>query len=119
MKSFEAVAALGAMAHAHRLAVFRLLVQRGPDGLPAGAIAERIGLVPSSLTFHVQALQRAGLVSQRRKSRQIFYFADYNAVEKLVSFLTANCCRESVGSCAVNCKPASAPVKPGTVRRAA
>ena len=77
MKSGEAVDALGALAHEHRLAVYRLLVERGPEGLPAGVIAERVGLVPSSLTFHVQALQRAGLITHRRVSRQVFYAADF------------------------------------------
>jgi len=66
MKTPAVIGALGALAHEHRIAIYRLLVQRGPEGLPAGAIGERVGLVPSSLTFHLQNLQRAGLIAQRR-----------------------------------------------------
>ena len=71
MKTLQVIDALGALAHEHRLAIFRLLVERGPAGLPAGRIAERVGLVPSSLTFHLQNLQRAGLIARRRESRQL------------------------------------------------
>jgi DNA-binding transcriptional ArsR family regulator len=92
MKSTQAVAALGALAHEHRLAIFRLLVTQGAQGLNAGAIAERVGLVPSSLTFHVQNLQRAGLVTQRREGRQLIYSADFSAMTGLVGYLTENCC---------------------------
>ncbi len=73
MKTPAIIEALGALAHEHRLAIYRLLVQRGPEGLPAGAIGDRVGLVPSSLTFHLQNLQRAGLITQRRESRQLIY----------------------------------------------
>jgi DNA-binding transcriptional ArsR family regulator len=103
MKSSHAVAALGALAHEYRLAIYRLLVAEGPEGLNAGAIAERIGLVPSSLTFHVQNLQRAGLVTQRRDGRQLIYSADFGAMNDLVSYLTENCCGGS---------PACAPWQP-------
>jgi ArsR family transcriptional regulator, arsenate/arsenite/antimonite-responsive transcriptional repressor len=106
MKTPNVIAALGALAHEHRLAVYRLLVERGPDGLPAGAIAERIGLVPSSLTFHVQALQRAGLITQRRLSRQLFYAADYSAMNALVGYLTDNCCGQDEHACAPGCRKA-------------
>jgi|SRR5665213_713291 len=119
MKTAQVIAALGALAHEHRLAVYRLLIERGPDGLPAGAIAERIGLVPSSLTFHVQALQRAGLITQRRIGRQLFYAADYSAMNALVGYLTENCCGQSEGVCAPSCLPARVPVKSRKARRAA
>ena len=92
MKAGETVRALGALAHERRLAVYRLLVENGPEGLSAGNIAERVGLVPSSLTFHVQSLQRAGLITQRRVSRQLFYSADFGAMNALVDYLTRNCC---------------------------
>jgi DNA-binding transcriptional ArsR family regulator len=69
VKTPKIVDALGALAHEHRLAIYRLLVQRGPEGLPAGTIGMRVGLVPSSLTFHLQNLQRAGLITQRREQR--------------------------------------------------
>jgi ArsR family transcriptional regulator, arsenate/arsenite/antimonite-responsive transcriptional repressor len=106
MKTSQAIDALGALAHVHRLAIFRLLVERGPAGLPAGRIAERMGLVPSSLTFHLQSLQRAGLITQRRESRQLIYSADFIAMTALVGYLTDNCCAESAAEC---CSPATQP----------
>lgn len=107
MKSAQVVIALDALAHEYRLAVYRLLVECGPAGLSAGAIAQKIGLGPSSLTFHVQALQRAGLITQRRASRQLFYATDFNAMNALLAYLTENCCG-GVQSCAAICVPASA-----------
>jgi DNA-binding transcriptional ArsR family regulator len=106
VKTRQVIEALGALAHEHRLAIFRLLIERGPEGLPAGRIAERVGLVPSSLTFHLQNLQRAGLITQRRESRQLFYAADFTAMNALVGYLTENCCAESGAQCAVSCAPA-------------
>ncbi len=110
MKTPDVIEALGALAHEHRLAIYRLLVQRGPEGLSAGAIGQRIGLLPSSLTFHLQNLQRAGLIAQRRESRQLFYSVDFNVMNGLVSYLTENCCGNSGADCAMGCAPA-APVK--------
>lgn len=109
MKTPEVIAALGALAHEHRLAVYRLLVERGPEGLPAGVIGERVGLVPSSLTFHLQALQRAGLIRQTRASRQLIYSADYAVMNELVGYLTDNCCAASGGTCDTACAPAATP----------
>ena len=107
MKPAQVVIAMDALAHEYRLAVYRLLVECGPAGLSAGAIAQKIGLGPSSLTFHVQALQRAGLITQRRASRQLFYAADFNSMNALIDYLTKNCCGGGQ-SCAPNCAPASA-----------
>ncbi len=107
MKSDKAVAALGAIAHDHRLAIFRMLVERGPDGLPAGLIAERLDVPPSSLTFHLQQLLHAGLVSQRRLGRQLIYAADYAAMNNLIAYLTENCCGRDAVACAPACKPAA------------
>lgn len=119
MKTDEVVTALGALAHGHRLAIFRLLVEQGPAGLPAGVIGERVGLVPSSLTFHLQALQRAGLITQMRASRQLIYSADFAAMNGLVGYLTDKCCTAASGdACATACKPARA-VKPTRRRIAA
>jgi ArsR family transcriptional regulator, arsenate/arsenite/antimonite-responsive transcriptional repressor len=116
VKTIQAVDALGALAHEHRLAIFRLLVERGPAGLPAGRIAERIGLVPSSLTFHLQNLERAGLIAHRRESRQLIYSTDFAAMNALVGYLTDNCCAESAAEC---CPPARPPqVAKRTVRAA-
>ena len=115
MDAANTVEALGALAHEHRLAIYRLLVEAGPEGISAGDIANRIGLVPSSLTFHVQSLQRAGLITQRRLSRQLFYAADFGAMNELVDYLTQNCCG-GAQSCAPACKP-SAVAKPHTKSR--
>src|SRR5271166_1399588 len=113
MKTPAVIEALGALAHEHRLAIYRLLVQRGPEGLPAGTIGQRIGLVPSSLTFHLQNLQRAGLITQRRESRQLIYSADFTVMNGLVGYLTENCCGEGASEC---CAPS---VPTSTAKRAA
>jgi DNA-binding transcriptional ArsR family regulator len=105
MKTGEVVNALGALAHEHRLAIYRLLIERGPEGLPAGVIGERVGLQPSTLTFHLQALHRAGLIAQVRASRQLIYSADYTVMNGLVGFLTDKCCMAVGPSCATDCKP--------------
>jgi ArsR family transcriptional regulator, arsenate/arsenite/antimonite-responsive transcriptional repressor len=92
MEKKSAIAALAALAQETRLDLFRLLVQRGPDGLAAGVIAERLGVPPSSLSFHLQQLVHAGLVTQRRLGRQIIYAAEYGAMNTLMAYLTENCC---------------------------
>lgn len=107
MDAAGTIEAFGALAHEHRLAIYRLLVEAGPRGMPAGDIAERIGLVPSSLTFHVQSLQRAGLITQRRVGRQLFYSADFAAMSELVDYLTKNCCG-GMESCVPAAKTAAA-----------
>ena len=107
MGSAEVVESLGALAHQHRLAIYRLLVEQGPGGLPAGQIGERIGLVPSSLTFHLQALQQAGLIGVVRVSRQLIYSADFSVMNELVGYLTENCCSASGSACTPQCKPAA------------
>jgi DNA-binding transcriptional ArsR family regulator len=106
MKTPQVIGALGALAHERRLAIYRLLVQRGPEGLPAGVIGERIGLFPSSLTFHLQNLQRAGLILQQRVSRQLIYSADFDVMNGLIGYLTENCCAASGQSCSTGCTPA-------------
>jgi ArsR family transcriptional regulator, arsenate/arsenite/antimonite-responsive transcriptional repressor len=105
MKTAKVIEALGALAHEHRLAIYRLLVEQGPAGLPAGVIGERIGLVPSSLTFHLQSLHRAGLVSHVRASRQLIYSADYGAMNELVGYLTDKCCAAADQACEAECAP--------------
>ncbi|HEY0942074.1 MAG TPA: metalloregulator ArsR/SmtB family transcription factor [Steroidobacter sp.] len=107
MRSPEAVTALAALAHEHRLAVYRMLVEAGSEGLPAGEIATRLELAPSSLTFHLQSLQRAGLISQQRRSRQLIYAADFDTMNDLVGYLTENCCAGSASAdCGSKCAPA-------------
>lgn len=117
MRSSEAVTALAALAHEHRLAVYRMLVEAGPGGLPAGEIAARLKLAPSSLTFHLQSLQRSGLISQERMSRQLIYAADFGAMNDLVGYLTDNCCAGSASAdCGSKCAPAQAE-RPTTARK--
>ena len=106
MQAKRIVAALGALGQDTRLEVFRLLVQRGPDGLPAGAIAEDLGVPPSSLTFHLQQLTHTGLITQRRLSRQLIYAANFRTMNDIVSYLTENCCGGNPALCAPACKPA-------------
>lgn len=105
MKASAAVRSLNALAHEHRLAIYRLLVKHGPEGLPAGVVADRIGLTPSSLTFHLQALQRAGLIQQARQGRQLFYSADYAVMNDVLGYLTDECCVAGA-ACAPGCTPA-------------
>ena len=93
MEIETAVAALSALAQETRLAVFRLLVHAGPRGLPAGLIAERLGVPPATLSFHLKELSRAGLVTARRESRQIYYAPDFAGMRNLLGFLTEDCCQ--------------------------
>lgn len=104
MDQKRAIAALGALAQETRLELFRLLVARGPEGLPAGVIAEKLGVMPSSLSFHLQQLVHAGLITQRRLSRQLIYSAEYGAMNELMAYLTENCCGR--GACVPVCNPA-------------
>jgi ArsR family transcriptional regulator len=92
MDPTHVITALGALAHDTRLAVFRMLVQRGPDGLSAGTIAEALDMPPSSLTFHLQQLTHAGLITQRRVGRKLFYAADFAVINSVLGYLTENCC---------------------------
>lgn len=92
MKTNYALSALAALAQDHRLAAFRLLVQAGPEGLPAGRIAEALDVPNSSLSFHLGQLADADLVQQRREGRSLIYTANFSAMQGLVDFLTENCC---------------------------
>lgn len=105
MKAGSAVAALGALAQEHRLALFRLLVQAGEDGMPAGAIAEALGLPNSSLSFHLAHLNRAGLIRQERQGRSLIYRADYAAMNGLVGYLMENCCGGESCAPVATCTP--------------
>lgn len=92
MSSPLAIEALAALAQEHRLALFRLLIQAGAEGMAAGAIAGELGVPNSSLSFHLAHLSRAGLIRQRREGRSLIYTADYEAMNALVGFLMENCC---------------------------
>ena len=109
MEKATAVSALAALAQDNRLDVFRLLVQAGPEGMPAGAVAEALELAPNTLTFHFDRLRHAGLVSVRRDGRSMIYAARYETMNALLGFLTENCCAGAPQTCApAVCKPARA-----------
>jgi ArsR family transcriptional regulator, arsenate/arsenite/antimonite-responsive transcriptional repressor len=111
----QVTSALGALAQETRLALFRLLVERGPNGLSAGTLAERLRVPPSSLSFHLRALEHAGLVTQRRLSRQIIYAADFTAMNAVVAYLTKNCCGSNE-NCVPVCDPGKVLVREPTSR---
>lgn len=92
MNSKSVVTALGALAQESRLAVFRLLVEAGPGGLPATRIADALGIPPSSLSFHLKELTHAGMVTQTRAGRSLIYTADFLTMNRLLGYLTENCC---------------------------
>ena len=92
MDTQTTIAALAALAQESRLAVFRLLVQLGPEGMPATQIADRLGISPSSMSFHLKELAHAELVTVRREGRSMIYSANFDAMNALVGFLTENCC---------------------------
>jgi len=107
VKPEPVIRALSALAQEHRLAAFRLLVQAGPEGIAAGALAETIGVPASSMSFHLAQLANAELVTQRRESRSIIYAADYGAMNHLMNYLTENCCggASCEGGAAERCEP--------------
>lgn len=100
MDQRKALVAFGALSQETRLHIVRNLVVAGPDGLSAGALAEKVGVSPSNISFHLKELERSGLVSQQRESRSIIYRADYEALGDLVRFLMEDCCSGHPGICA-------------------
>ena len=88
----EAVTSLSALAQGTRLAIFRLLVQAGPAGMPAGSIGEKLDLPPATLSFHLAGLTRAGIARNRQEGRFVIYSADFESMNQLVGYLTENCC---------------------------
>jgi len=92
METKETISALAALAQESRLAVFRLLVQAGPEGMAASKIAERISATPSALSFHMKELSHAGLVTSRQDGRFVIYSANFDTMNGLIAFLTENCC---------------------------
>lgn len=105
MDAPQTVRALSALAHEARLAVFKLLVEAGADGLPAGVIAEMLAIAPSALTFHLKELTFAGLLVQRPEGRKIHYSASFGAMNDLIGYLTQNCCSGAV--CEIESSPVS------------
>ena len=106
VKHKAALVALAGLAQETRLAIFRLLVEQGPEGLAAGAIAERLELANATLSFHLKELAHAGLVTPVQAGRFIYYSANYAAMNSLVAYLTENCCRGI--TCDIACAPAAA-----------
>jgi DNA-binding transcriptional ArsR family regulator len=120
METSNVLIALAALAQETRLAVFRLLVEHAPEGLPAGNVAEQLGLAPASLSFHLKELTRAGLILPRQDGRFVWYRADLDAMNGLLRYLTANCCRSSAVCAperAPNPKPVVAVAVPPPKRR--
>lgn len=106
MEKLTAITALAALAQETRLDVFRLLVQAGSDGIPAGQISERLGLPSATLSFHLNQLKQAGLISFRREGRSLIYAAEYAAMNGLLAYLTENCCQGDPAACGVSvCEP--------------
>ena len=106
----DAVDALSALAHGHRLAVFRLLVRAGAEGVPAGEIAREVGVLPNTLSTHLNILGHAGLIQSRREGRSVIYCADYDGMRDLMGFLVSDCCAGRPEICAplmaqANCCP--------------
>jgi ArsR family transcriptional regulator, arsenate/arsenite/antimonite-responsive transcriptional repressor len=109
MKSNEAVGALAALAQDSRLALFRLLVKRGPEGYSPGQLVDKLGLPGPTLSFHLKELQRAGLIEARREGRFLFYSPDFSRMNALLGFLTENCCVLADKDCGPSCSPACEP----------
>ena len=107
MKSKEAVSALGALASESRLAVFRLLVRRGPEGYTPSELTARLDLPAPTLSFHLKGLLQAGLVVSRREARNLFYSPNFERMNTLVDFLTENCCSLAEAACGTSCEPQS------------
>lgn len=100
MKSASAVARLSALAQESRLALFRLLVQAGKEGISPGVMGEKLDIPPATLSFHLKTLAHAGLVTARTEGRYVIYAADYGAMDELVTYLTENCCAGDGAQCA-------------------
>lgn len=107
MEKAAVLAALAALSQETRLDIFRLLIRTGPEGRPAGAIAEALGVAPATLSFHLSTLTHAGLITQRRASRSLIYAADFGRMTAVLEFLTENCCGQPVRT--VACMPVCAP----------
>jgi DNA-binding transcriptional ArsR family regulator len=100
MKKSQAITGLAALAQENRLDTFRLLVQAGPEGMPAGEVSSALGISPNTLTFHFDRLREAGLVTVRREGRSMIYAAQFDAMNSLIGYLTENCCQGARAACA-------------------
>jgi len=104
MKPAQVVKALSALAQPTRLAVYRLLVERGPDGMQAGLVAEKLKVSPATLSFHFKTLSHAGLIESRQDGRFVYYAANFTVMNDLVAYLTENCCGGNLAGCAIPSK---------------
>src|SRR5215469_5938599 len=111
MKSKDAIPALSALASESRLAVYRLLVKRGPEGYTPSELAARLDLPAPTLSFHLKGLVQAGLVISRREARNLFYSPNFDRMNALVGFLSENCCSLADQACGSSCEPASVPAQ--------
>ncbi len=108
MEEKEVVRSLAALAHAHRLQVFRALVVAGSQGMTPGVMAEGSGIPPATLSFHLKELMNAGLVTQERQGRNLVYRAAFDHMNALLGYLTANCCQGEACVAVTAGKPSSA-----------
>jgi DNA-binding transcriptional ArsR family regulator len=111
MKPKEAITALSALASKSRLAVYRVLVKRGPEGYTPSELAGRLDIPAPTLSFHLKGLVQAGLVVSRREARNLFYSPNFERMNALVGFLTENCCSLADQACGTSCEPQSAPAQ--------
>lgn len=105
MRSAQVVKALAALAQPTRLAVYRLLVESGPEGMAAGRVAEKLKVSPAILSFHFKTLSHAGLVESRQEGRFVYYSANFAAMNDMVAYLTENCCGGDTAACRPGTKP--------------
>jgi DNA-binding transcriptional ArsR family regulator len=105
MKSEDAVLALGALAQESRLAIYRLLVKRGPDGYSPTDLVDKVGIPAPTLSFHLKELQRAGLIGSRREGRFLYYTTNFACMRGLIEFLTEKCCSLADTECDSTCVP--------------
>ena len=96
------ITALAALAQETRLDIFRMLVEKGPEGLAVGVIGKRLGVAGATLNHHLTQLKQSGLVSCKRDGRQLIHVADFEQMDELISYLTNNCCQGDVAACATN-----------------
>lgn len=108
MKSKEVVDALAALASEPRLAIYRLLVKRGPGGYTPSELGQRLEVPAPTLSFHLKGLVQAGLVTSRREGRNLYYSPSFERVRGLVGFLTEKCCSLADEACDTNCEPVAA-----------
>ena len=118
MKSPDAVTSLAALAQESRLAIFRLLVKRGPEGYTPTGLGDKLSVAPATLSFHLKELQRAGLIDVRRDGRFLYYRPNFSHMTKLIEFLTEQCCSLADEDCGPSCLPATTEVSVPKRRRA-